>query len=150
MIHTAMVKHDAGASSLEGTSLTVLTPKDCGTCLGHQLLYECITVGTGTTVWKGSAFQCPDNGNNILLSHRHFSSLGIMDTCNNGAIVGQSIRVANNSYISRLNVTVDASMDGQTIKCFYNNGSREIEIGLDTITIRAGIVLKYNKYSADG
>ena len=108
------------------------------------------TVGTGTTVWKGSAFQCPDNGNNILLSHRHFSSPGTMDTCNNGAIVGQSIRVANNSYISRLNVTVDASMDGQTIKCFYNNGSREIEIGLDTITIRAGIVLKYNKYSADG
>jgi hypothetical protein len=144
------LRENAGsyASSLEenGANLTVLTPKDCGTCLGHQLLYECITTGTGTTVWKGSAFQCPDNGNSILLSHRLFSSgTSLRNTCNHGAIVGHSIRVVNNSYISRLNVTVDASMNGQTIKCFYNNGSREIEIGLDMITIRAGIVFEYNK-----
>ena len=122
------------------TGLTVVTPNDCGTCLGHQLLYECTTIGTGTTVWKGSAFQCSGNGNSVLLSHRSFSS-GTMDTCNHGAIVGQSVRVVNNCYISRLNVTIDASMNGQTIKCFYHNGSREIEIGSETITIRTGIVL---------
>lgn len=130
----------AGSLSLaeNGTSLTVLTPNDCGTCLGHQLLYECTTVGTGTTVWKGSAFQCPDDGNSALLSHRDFSS-GTTDTCNRGAIMGQSVRVVNNCYVSRLYVTIDASMNGQTIQCFYNNGLREIEIGSEIITIREGI-----------
>ena len=134
--------YTTGSLGGNGASLTVLTPNECGTCLGHQLLYECITVGTiGTTVWKGSAFQCPDNGNNVLLSHRQFSS-GTMDACNNGAIVGRSIRAVNNCYISQLNVTVSASMNGQTIQCFYNNESREIEIGIETITIREGITSK--------
>ena len=138
MHHTFECKF-LGSLAVNGASLSVLTPNDCGTCLGHRLLYECTAVGTGITVWKGSAFLCPNNGNSILLSHRLFHSSGAMDACNGGAIVGYSLRPTNNQcYTSRLNVTVDASMNGQTIQCFYNNGSKEIEIGSQTITIRRG------------
>lgn len=123
-----------------GPSLTLFRTlhADCGTCVGHQQLYECTTVGIGTTVWKGTAFQCP--GSSILLSHSLFSS-GTTDSCNNGAIVGHSVRAVSNCYTSQLNVTVDASMNGQTIKCIYNNGSTEREIGRNTIVIREGAIV---------
>ena len=119
---------------MEGNN-PVLTIPDChNTCPGHQLLYECTTIGVGTTVWKGTAFLNQCAGSSILLSHSHFTS-GTMDSCNNGAIVGQSLSAVNNCYTSQLNVTVDASMNGQTVKCVYNNGATESEIGTSTITI---------------
>ena len=74
-----------------------------------------------------------------MLSHDQFSS-GTSDTCNNGAIVGRSLSViGGNCYTSQLNVTVDTSMNGQTVRCVYNNGITETVIGTSTINIIAGI-----------
>ena len=72
------------------------------------------------------------------MSHDQFL-LGTSDTCNNGRIVGHSLTVGSgNCYTSQLNVTVDASMNGQTIQCVYSNGRTETIIGTRTINIITG------------
>ena len=128
-----------------GPGLTLLSPSDCGSCVGHQVLYECTTVGIGHTVWEGTAFtHC--SGGKIILSHSLFSSSGTMDTCNNGAIVGQSIMADGNCYTSQLNVTVNAGMNGQTVVCVYNNGVTESTVGTSTIMILEGLCLTYQNH----
>ena len=58
--------------------------------------------------------------------------------------MGRSLRRDNNQgYTSQLNVTVDASMNSQTISCIYNNGASESEIGTNTILIIEGLCLQY-------
>ena len=122
--------------------LTLLTPNDCGTCIGHQLVYECTTIGPGSTVWTGTAFHC--RSRSIVLSHSLFNTDGAEGNCNIGGrvIVGHSLRAAsinnNYAYTSQLNVTVDARMSGETVKCVYNDGASENIIGNDTIVIREG------------
>ena len=119
--------------------LTLLTPSNCGTCVGHQQIYECTTVGIGSTVWRGTAFTgCP--GSSIILSHSLYSS-GTSGICNSGAIMGRSLGRDNNCYTSQLNITVDTSMNGQTIQCVYNDGATESEIGTNTILIIEGLCL---------
>ena len=109
----------------------------CGVCAGQQLLYECTVVGSGTTIWEGTAFRCA--GGSILLSHSQFSS-GTTDMCNNGAIVGRSQSVVdNNCYTSQLSITTDVTMDGETVQCVHNNRERDIMIGTRTIDIITGI-----------
>ena len=121
-----------------GPSFTVAS--QC-TCPGHMLTLECTTVGPGITVWSGSAFNC--TGNNILLRHSQFMSpYGVNGTCNNGKIVGYSLRViADNCFTSQLNVTVSLGLIGQTIQCAHNNGQNLNPIGLHRIDIRTGIYL---------
>lgn len=69
---------------------------------------------------------------------------GTEGSCNSEGriIVGHSLRAAsiNNSYAytSQLNVTVDAHMSGETVKCVYNDGVSENIIGNNTIVIREG------------
>ena len=62
----------------------------------------------GVTVWNGTALECISN--EIVLLHRRFNSAygayGAYGVCNNGSIVGQSLRVEHNFYTSQLNVTL--------------------------------------------
>lgn len=115
--------------------LVLQTNNSCGVCAGQQLLYECTVVGPGTTIWEGSAFECA--GGSILLIHSKFSS-GTTDECNGGAIVGRSLNVVNNCYISQLRVTTDVTMDGETVLCLHNNRSSDIMIGTSTINMITG------------
>ena len=64
---------------------------------------------------------------------RFESDTGTHRTCNNGAIVGWSLSVENNSYISQLNyVTVSSDMIGESIECAHDhNGAM---IGSSTLT----------------
>ena len=131
------------ASESGQAGLTLLTSNNCGTCIGHQLVYECTTIGPGSTVWTGTVFHC--RSKSIVLSHSLFNMPGGTEgSCNNGdrVIVGHSRRAAsiNNSYAytSQLNVTVDASMSGETVKCVYNDGASENAIGNNTVVIREG------------
>ena len=109
---------------------------DC-TCLGELLPFTCTTIGVGATVWQGSAFQCPSR--NIILRHNlYLTDHGTVNTCNNGAIVGYSLGILDNHYISQLNVTVDSSMAGQIIQCVYDDGTTSHIIGTHTINITTG------------
>ena len=44
-----------------------------------------------------------------------------MATCNNGDIVGQSLGVQGDNYISQLNVTITPDTAGKTIICAYDD-----------------------------
>ena len=71
-------------------------------------------------MWNGTAFSdCPQD--EILLRHSLYSRTeGTAGTCNNGDIVGQSLGVQGNHYISQLNVTVTPDIVGKTITCVYD------------------------------
>lgn len=82
-------------------------------CNGDLLQYTCTLVGPGSTVWGGSALDCPDSQNQIVFRHSEFESKRIQ-TCTDGRVVGQPLTANNDTFISQLNVTVDA--DGE-VEC---------------------------------
>ena len=90
-------------------------------CVGDRLIYNCSVVGGTATLWRGSAFDCPQAGSEITLRHSLFVSNGVFRICNNGDIVGHSIRVVNNSYTSQLNVTVRESFNNKTVQCVLSS-----------------------------
>lgn len=100
-------------------------------------MYECTVLGSGSTIWDGSAFHCA--GNRVILLHSRFKS-GTRDSCNSGEIVGHSIGDDGNvCFTSRLNVTVGSNMDGGTVSCTHNVGANATVIGTHTIVITSGL-----------
>ena len=98
----------------------------------------------GTTVWKGTAFDCPSSSHEIILLHIRFKNeRGTHKACNNGTIVGQSLRVENTSYTSQLNVTVSSNMIGESIKCVHDDGKVATSVESSTIMPTTGT---YNIY----
>ena len=111
---------------------------DC-TCPGYYSLYECTVTGGIATVWKGTAFNCPSNGNEIVLLHAH--STESAETCNNGAIIGRVINTENVTHTSQLMVRVSPEMNGSTIVCAYDNGDMDTPVIDSTLlTITQGIL----------
>ena len=119
--------------TLEGNQFTLLDNES--TC--NNVTYKCTvksTLPNGATLWNGTAFNCPDEGYNILLFHSiSKESSGYKSPerrCNtsNGAFVGWIDRVENDSYISLLTVSLSSEIIGRNIKCFhdYQNGSVKI------------------------
>lgn len=109
---------------------------DCA-CPGYTLIYECSVVGVfvGTTVWQGTALNC-EVGTVINLLHSEFiSEGGAIGNCNGGAIIGQSLRIENNRYVSQLRVIVSNDMSGETIECVYDNGATTTTIGNYSINL---------------
>lgn len=104
-------------------SFYVVTVSGCA-CPGSTLMYECTVMGShgGTTIWTGSALNCPSSSNEISLFHTRFTSYGTYDSCNNGSIVAGSLSVEDNLYISQLNVTITSNILGKTIGCGYDGG----------------------------
>ena len=92
-------------------------------CPGDILTHECTVTGGVSTVWTGNAFNCQSSNNEITLLHSCFKSAnGTSRSCNNGAIVGQSLGVQGDNYTSQLNVTITPETAGKTIMCIGDNG----------------------------
>ena len=109
-------------------SLTLVT-SSCA-CPNYSVTYECTVVGQGATVWQGSALDCESSSSDIVLLHSRFTlASGTNVTCNNGGIVGQSLRVENKSYTSQLKVKVSSDLIGKTVECNYDNGTVATNIG---------------------
>lgn len=94
---------------------------DC-ICQGDTLTFNCVFMGTpgGSTVWTGTAFQCPDTQDAITLLHSRFMSPEFTSKvymCNNGAIVARILGVEGSYYSSQLNITVTSYMAGKTVMC---------------------------------
>ena len=105
-------------------------------CPAEVLTYSCNIAGRGTTLWTGSAFDCPDTLNEIRLRHSTFSSEGTSGTCNNEAMRARSTGLTNgNCYSSELSVTVSTGFNGRTIECIYNSGTAETTIGTSILTV---------------
>lgn len=122
-------------------------------CAGYNLTFECSVLGTGVTVWRGSAFECASTSHEILLSHSHFEQ-GTTDRCNNGAIVARSIDVvdlpasngsSDQCFISQLNIAVTDTMRNKTVKCFHDSSSQQSAIIGNTMLIfTTGKCIQYN------
>ena len=122
-----------GSATL-GNSLTLLNQNNDCRCTGQTLMFECNVIGVGSTVWKGSAFDCPLRG--IVLRHSQFiDSKGV---CSNGAILARGISVDGNCYTSRLNVTLSSSLNGETITCAHHNSTGTTIIGNFLVNVTSG------------
>ena len=85
--------------------------------------YTCTVVDTtgnppiGSSLWRGTAFNCPGLSNVISLGHSLFSTSGASGTCTGGALTAESVGVVDNCYTSRLMVTVSSSLNETTVEC---------------------------------
>ena len=110
-------------------------------CPDDVLPYKCTVMGRGVTIWLGTAFNCSSSNHEITLLHNRFSSPeGDYGSCNNGAIVGQSLGIEGNNYTSQLNVTITPDTAGMTIMCVYYNYYNE-NIQLSIIIPTTGLSL---------
>ena len=91
-------------------------------CPGEVVNYTCTVVDTsgsiGSSVWRGTAFNCPTSSSVISLLHSLFnSSTGVTGTCNDGAITAESVYVVDNCFTSRLMVNVSSGLNETTVEC---------------------------------
>ena len=113
-------------------------------CPGEVVNYTCTIVDTsgnppiGSSVWRGTAFNCPGSANEIALRHSLFSTSGASGTCNNGALTAESVGVVDNCYTSRLMVTVSPALNETTVECTL---SGERVVGSSTIVIAGMYIL---------
>ena len=92
-------------------------------CPGEVVNYTCTVVDPsgnppiGSTVWRGTAFNCPGVSNVISLGHSIFNTTGASGMCNSGAITAESVGVVDSCYTSRLMVTVSPALNETTVEC---------------------------------
>ena len=111
----------------------------CPMAVVHNLTYECTTVGPGITIWRGTAFNCTARAHRIALRHSLFiTPRGASEECNNGNIIGHSLRVEKGHYTSRIHVLFSLDLLGHTIDCIHNSNSSNELIGNSTILITTG------------
>ena len=106
-------------------------------CPEDVAVFICSVSDGVATLWRGSIFNCPSNGNEILLRHFNFDT-ETSGTCNDGKIVAFSSEVTGNMYISQLNVTVSPEMHNGTIECVEVNFDGT-SIGTCTLTLATGM-----------
>lgn len=97
-------------------------------------MFTCTIVGDGITQWDGTAFDCTNSNNEILLSHNNFPN-GANGLCNDGQITGRSLSVENNCYTSQLSVNTSAAFNNKTIRCIHNN---QMMIGTIVLIVISG------------
>ena len=108
-------------------------------CAGDRLIYSCNVVGGGSTVWSGTAFDCPSTSSEITLRHSQYASNQAFGMCNNGDIEGQGLEVTNNCYTSQLNVTVREGLNNKTVQCIQNSNQGTRQIGQSTLSVTSGM-----------
>ena len=110
---------------------------DC-ICPEDVVVFVCSVSGGVATIWRGSIFNCPSNGNQIVLRHRNFEN-GVSGKCNDGEIIAYSSEITNNSYSSRLNVSVTPEMHNGTVECIQpQEGFTETSAGICTLILATG------------
>lgn len=95
------------------------TISDCS-CVGCTTTYQCTAAGNGITIWQGDEFNCPFQGNKIVLRHENFIG-GTFGECNGGKITGLSLSVNGTNYSSQLTVHMTYELNDTTIECLYED-----------------------------
>ena len=132
--------HDSYVHPVVG-QLVVLNER---TCPGRELRLECTVVGRGVTLWRGSAFDCTSKQDSITLRHSQFEHGTEVKVCNDGAITGHSINKTSVDldfeFTSQLIIQLDvnATLDGRTVECIYDNNTDDILVGNHTIVYTRG------------
>ena len=101
-------------------------------CPGKKLKLECTVVGGLSTIWRGTAFDCPGQGNEIDLRHSQFES-GIELECPMGIIIGSSHNKTfddpNSKYTSQLTIhlpllnSTSNRLEGETVQCTHDGAT---------------------------
>ena len=99
--------------------------------MGRNVSYQCIVNDTtdpvtGITAWFGSAFQCSDMSNRIILQNIKFQEL-TKGTC--GGLEAMAIGVNGSIYISQLRFAATRELNGATISCSQSSLTDNIIIG---------------------
>ena len=105
-------------------------------CPEDIVVFVCSVSGGVATVWRGSIFNCPSSGSQIVLRHHNFEN-GTSSMCNDGEIVAFSSEVTNNRYSSQLNVTVTPEMHNGTVECIQDDFNETI-ISTCTLILATG------------
>ena len=115
------------------------------TCPGRELRLGCTVVGGFSTNWRGTAFDCPGRGNEILLRHSQFSESGLaMGECNHGIIIGHGRNrtfegLTDSKFTSELTIhlpllnATSGTLEGETVQCAHNVENVIINISTHTI-----------------
>ncbi len=93
---------------------------------GNTVSYECTVSdddGGSSTLWRGSAFNCPSSSDTISLNHFLYEPNGVTLTC--GDLSAMSIGISGNDYTSRLTLTATAGLNGRTVECSRSGSSVE-------------------------
>ena len=98
------------------------------------MVFECAVEKGVATVWQGSALECRNSNDEIILLHSRFNN-GTSSSCSSEAVVGMSIGVENDLYISQLVVRIKDGMTNREVKCFRDSGNEADLIGQQNITI---------------
>ncbi len=100
---------------------------------GQPVSYECTVTdddGNSSTLWQGSAFNCPSGSDTISLNHSLYEPNGVTVTC--GDLSAMSVGVSGNNYTSRLTLTATAGLNGRTIECSQSG------MGVENDTLKTG------------
>ena len=104
-------------------------------CTSETLNFTCTIVGSGVTQWDGTAFDCTNTANEILLLHDNYPN-DANGRCNGGQITGKSLSVENNCYTSLLSVSTSAALNNKSIRC--NEVGQMVSIGERVLTVISG------------
>ena len=121
----------------QGTFILPLEHTDGSSCVpeGDTVVYQCtvtdISMGGLSTIWHGTAFICSDIGNVIFLAHSQYG-MSFIQSCSNGALVGEGTGSNDNDYTSQLSVMANSDLNGTTIECVRTPSTL---IGNDTILV---------------
>ena len=85
---------------------------------GMNVSYECTVNdddGGRSTLWRGSAFNCPSSSSVISLTHSLYEPNGVSDSCDD--LSAMSVGVSGSNYTSRLTLTATIGLNGSTVEC---------------------------------
>jgi hypothetical protein len=96
-------------------------------------------MGGITTLWRGTAFDCPLGDSAIILRHSQFASNQEIGSCNNGDLVGRGLGVVNDCYTSQLNVTVRENFNNKTVRCAFTSSVGTRISGESLLSVASGM-----------
>ena len=100
---------------------------------GRNISYQCTVNDTsfiGSTIWRGTAFECPGSGDHINLLHSQFNQSEMTGLPLCGTLRTTSLKVNGSIYVSQLSLTATTELNGTTISCSFGALTEE-----DTITV---------------
>ena len=148
-IHTVLKSYCMHGFKFEDNSSMVLlnSTGDCERwCPGDKLIFECAVEGRVATVWQEIALEFDNSYDEIVFFHSRFNT-STSSSCSNEAVVGMSIGVENNLYISQLVVRIKDRMNMSQVKCVRDDGNRADLIGQQNFTIGIYDVILYEYFN---
>lgn len=118
-----------------------LTIIDECACPHQTWILECSVIALSeerSLTWTGSAFDCKQSNNEILLLPN--DDMSRPRTCNNGSIVAHSFRFESNTdintftYTSQLNVKINSNIAGKNITCLFDENNTSSLVSSITVS----------------